>query len=311
MSYQKPVTTLYDEAVTALAKHNENIYSVDAEGVWMNTHFREAFPERAIQVGIAEQNLVGVSAGLASRGKIVFANTMAAFITMRACEQVKVDVAYQGFNVKLVASITGVYGAYYGTTHHGLADIAIMRAIPNMVVVVPGDSLEVKKIVNAAVEHYGPMYIRLDYVEPIYEEDYPFELGKAVTLRDGKDVTLIATGSMVKRALRAAEMLSKQGIDARVLNMHTIKPIDEKAIIEAGKETGGIVTLEEHSVVGGLGGAVAKIVTDKAPTYVKRIGFQDTFCEIIGPYNEILEQYKLLPPHIVDATVGFLKRIKK
>ena len=307
MPAAKDLSEVYDAVLTERARTDDRIFTVDAEGIWMVANFRNAFPDRAIQVGIAEQNMIGIAAGLAAKGKNVFANCMATFQTMRACEQIKADVIYNRFYIKLVSTFSGVLGGPYGATHHALEDIAITRAIPDIDVVVPADAIETAQAVNAMIDHPGCVYLRLGYGTPINAEDYRFRMGRAVTLRPGGDVTLMATGSMVARSLAAAELLADRGVDARVLNIHTIKPIDREAITQAARETSGIVTVEEHSVIGGLGSAVAEVVAEECPTYVQRIGMPDTLCRIVGQYDEILEHYGLTARCIADKTRAFLQ----
>ena len=301
------LSEVYDRVLTERARTNDRIFTVDAEGSWMVANFRAAFPDRAIQVGIAEQNMIGIAAGLAARGKIVFANCMATFQTMRACEHIKADVVYNGFHVKLVATFSGVIGGPYGATHHALEDIAITRAIPDIDIIVPADVAETAQAVEAIVDHPGCVYLRLGLGRPVNGPGYRFEFGRAVTLRDGGDVTLIAIGSMVERSLAAANLLADKGVEARVLNMHTVKPIDRRAIVDAVRQTGRIVTVEEHNIIGGLGSAVAEVVAEESPTYVKRIGMPDTLCHIIGTYDQILAHYGLTPQAIADETVEFLR----
>lgn len=297
----------YRKVLLELGRENKNIFTVDADAGGYVADFAREFPERVIKVGIAEQNLVSVGAGLASTGKIVFIHTMAGFVS-RTCEQIKLDIAWHNSNVKIVTGFRGVLSTIWGTTHHALEAIAMMRSIPKMVIVLPADSLEAEKTIRAAVDYYGPMYISLGVSRPVYEEDYRFELGKAVHLRDGDDIAIIATGSMVGESLKAAEVLSQSGVDARVINVHTIKPIDEDIILKSSKETKMIVTVEEQNVIGGLGSAVAEVVSEKAPTIVKRIGFQDTFCDFIGNYRDTLEKFGLTAPIIATKIKDFLAR---
>ena len=307
MPAAKDLSEVYDAVLTERARTDDRIFTVDAEGIWMVANFRNALPDRAIQVGIAEQNMIGIAAGLAAKGKNVFANCMATFQTMRACEQIKADVIYNQFYVKLVSTFSGVIGGPYGATHHALEDIAITRAIPDIDIIVPADAAETAQAVEAIIDHPGCVYLRLGHGNPINGDDYRFQLGRAITLRPGNDVTLIAIGSMVERSLAAADLLTSQGVDARVLNMHTVKPIDRQAITKAARQTGRIVTVEEHSIIGGLGSAVAEVVAEESPTYVKRIGVPDTLCKIVGHYDQILEHYGLTPQGIAATTLEFVQ----
>ncbi len=301
------LSEIYDAVLTRRARTDRRIFTVDAEGSWMVAKFRKEFPDRAIQVGIAEQNMIGVAAGLAAKGKIVFVNCMATFLTMRACEQIKADVMYNQFYIKLVGTFSGVLGGPYGATHHALEDMAIMRAIPGIDIVVPADPLETEKAVHAIVDSTGCTYLRLGYGRAINRNEYDFRMGQAVTLRPGNDLTLAATGSMVERSLQAADLLAARGVDARVLNIHTIKPIDREAVRSAARETSGIITVEEHSIIGGLGSAVAEVVSECCPAYVKRLGIPDTLCKIVGSSPEILEYYGLTASGIADQAVEFLQ----
>ena len=298
---------VYDRVLTERARTNDRIFTVDAEGSWMVAQFRAAFPDRAIQVGIAEQNMIGIAAGLAARGKTVFANCMATFQTMRACEHIKADVVYNRFHVKLAATFAGLLGGPYGATHHALEDIAITRAIPDIDIVVPADAAETAQATEAIIDRPGCVYLRLGFGKSVNGSDYRFEFGRAVTLRDGGDVTLIAIGSMVERSLAAAKLLAADGVEARVLNMHTVKPIDRQAIVDAAGQTGRIVTVEEHNIIGGLGSAVAEVVAEESPTYVKRIGTPDTLCHIIGTYDQLLTHFGLTPQGIAEQTLEFLR----
>jgi transketolase len=279
----------------------------------MVERFSKVYPNRLVEVGIAEQNMIGVAAGIASTGKIVFANTMANFLTLRALEQIKVDVIYNEFNVKLVGGFAGILGGVFGPTHQGLEDIAVCRSLPHMKVVVPSDEYEVKEIVRAAVADESPFYIRLEREEPVERTEHNFEVGKAAVFREGKDVTLVACGSMLGFSVRAAEILHKKGIHAGVLDMCTIQPIDAKAILKAGVATGAIVTVEEHQITGGLGSAVAEVIAERAPGRIRlrRIGFENTIVETIGNPTEILKAYRLMPEDIAAKAGAFVRAIRK
>lgn len=271
--------------------------------------FKKKFPARLINVGIAEQNLVGVASGLASTGKIPFVCGASCFLTGRALEQIKVDVAYTNANVKLVGMSSGMaYGAL-GATHHSIEDLAWTRAIANMTVVVPADPIETAQATHLAAEYTGPLFLRISRmgVPAVHDDNYRFQIGKAALLREGSDVTLIANGVMVARALDAAKLLAEQGVQARVLNMATVKPLDQEAIIKAAKETGGIVTVEEHTVYGGLGSAVAEVVAQYAPTMMRILGVPGVFAPT-GEAEWLLEYFKLTPQGIYEAALDLIRR---
>ncbi len=268
--------------------------------------FKKAFPERHIDCGIAECNMVGIAAGLAATGKIPFVSSFAMFAAGRAFEQIRNSVGYPKLNVKIGATHAGISVGEDGATHQCNEDIALMRTIPGMVVINPADDVEAKAAVKAAIEHVGPVYIRFGRLAvPVINDvpDYKFELGKGVTLREGKDLTIVATGLCVSESLEAAKMLEKDGIDAKVINIHTIKPLDEELIVAAAKETGKVFTVEEHSVIGGLGSAVCDCLSEKAPTKVVKIGVNDVYGES-GPAVELVKKYGL------DAE-GIYKKIKE
>ena len=264
--------------------------------------FARKFPERFFNVGIAEQNEMGIAAGMATTGKIVFASTYAVFASMRACEQVRTFIAHTRSNVKIAASHGGLTGTTDGVTHQGTEDMGIMRTIPNMTIIMPADAVATRKIVKELAEHRGPAYLRLTKIPMpiIYDEETDFQIGRAVQLRDGNDVTIIAIGDMVIRALEAADLLDNNGIRARVLDMHTLKPVDKGAVIKAAEQTGAIVTVEDHNILNGLGSAVAEVVVENRPVPMERIGLRDTFAES-GEYEELLEKYGLNTRHITEA----------
>lgn len=293
----------YGEALKELGAVNKNVVVLDADlsGSTKTVVFQNSYPDRFFNVGIAEQNLIGTAAGLAAAGKTPFASTFAMFATGRAFEVIRNSVCYPKLNVKIAATHAGLTVGEDGATHQALEDISIMRSLPNMVVLNPADAVETKQCIMKAAEHNGPVYIRLgrSKVPVIFDESYKFEIGKAVELREGSDVTIIATGIMVATALLAGEELAKEGIEARVINMSTIKPIDTDIIIRAAKETKGIVTVEEHSIIGGLGSAVAEVVVENHPTKVVRIGTMDTFGES-GDGNRLLEKYGLTVENIIE-----------
>ena len=293
----------YGQAILMLAEKLDNlmVLSADLGNSSGLDRFKATYPEKFLNIGIAEQNMIGVAAGLAKEGSIVFASSFAPFITMRAAEQVRMNMGYMDLNIKTVAIGSGVSMSFLGNSHFGLEDAAIMRSIPNMTVVSPADCAEIVKTVFAAAEYPHPMYIRLTGAvgfPVVYEDDYDFQIGKAVEIRSGTDVSIVATGSMVYESLEAAKILHEEGISVSVLNMHTIKPIDTNALdilISKGKT---IFTIEEHSITGGLGSAVAEYVSSipNSPV-VNRIGLPDEFV-ITAEYRYILEKYGLLGAQI-------------
>lgn len=306
----KATREAYGEALKKLAASNPNIVVLDADlsGSTKTSEFKKVSPERFFNVGIAEQNLIGTAAGLSLAGKIPFASSFAMFAAGRAFEIIRNTVAYPALNVKIAATHAGLTVGEDGGSHQAIEDISLMRSIPNMTVINPADSKEAEQTVLKAAEFVGPVYIRLGRmaVEDVYDDSYEFELGKGVLLKDGKDVSIIATGLMVQEALKAADALKEEGIDARVINIHTIKPIDRDIIIKAAKETKLIVTAEEHSIIGGLGSAVLEVLSDECPVPVKRVGVLDTFGES-GKPSELLEKYKLTAEEIINQTKEILK----
>lgn len=287
----------YGNALVELGREHENLVVLDADlaAATKTSIFQKEFPERHIDCGIAESNMIGVAAGLAATGKIPFASSFAMFAAGRAFEQIRNSVGYPKLNVKIGATHAGISVGEDGATHQCNEDIALMRTIPGMVVINPSDDVEARAAVKAAFEHEGPVYLRFGRLAvPVINEreDYKFELGKGVVLREGKDITLIATGLPVAETLEAAEMLAADGIDAKVINIHTIKPLDEDLVVEAAKETGKVVVIEEHSVIGGLGSAVCDVLSEKAPTKVLKIGINDTYGES-GPALELIKKYGL------------------
>lgn len=293
------------ECLLEEAKQDQDICVVvsDSRGSASLTPFTKAYPDRTIEVGIAEQDLVGISAGLASAGKKPYAASPASFLTMRSIEQVKVDVAYSNANVKLIGISAGVsYGAL-GMTHHSLQDLAVLTAIPNMQIIVPADQHETRKMMAALQHDTHPTYIRVSRnpVEDVHEdENFDYEIGKAITLREGNDLTIVACGDMVSIACHASDELKKQGIDVRVINMHTIKPFDEAVIIEAAKDTKGIITMEEHSVYGGLGAMVCECVAQNQPTKVRVLAFPDEITTS-GTAQELFDYYGLSVENVVKV----------
>lgn len=292
----------FRETVLELAKRNPDIFVLTADmGVAFGfSMIKEKMPGRTVEVGIAEPNMVGIASGLALSGKIPFVFAHSFLLSMRACEQVRTDVCYPKANVKFIGYCGGVAGGVLGNTHHAVEDIGILKSLPNMTLIVPADGIEMGKAVRAAVEYEGPVYIRIGRSnEPvIYREDYEFKIGKSVLLREGKDVSIIATGLVVGEAIRASKELAKDKIEAQVINIHTIKPLDREAIVKAAQETRGIITIEEHNIFGGLGESVAAVVAEESPVPVKRIGLPDTFV-VIGSHPQLLERYGLTASNIV------------
>jgi len=287
-----------------LAKRDDRIFALTADTVGMPlAEFKQHFPERVLDVGVAEANMVGISAGLALCGKIPFAATIAVFASMRCYEQIRSDVCYQNLDVKIVGVGAGFKYGPLGATHHATEDIAIMRVLPNMTIVVPADGRETRKATAALAAHPGPAYLRLGRTgEPeVYRDDYEFQLGRAVTLRAGTDLSIIAAGLVLPNVMRAADALHERGIQARILNMHTVKPIDKAAILSAARETGAIISVEEHSIIGGLGSAVAEILAEgQLAIPFRRIGLQDIFSGI-GTQEQLWEKYGMGVRHIADV----------
>ena len=299
MSEVKKIATRdsYGNALAELGATCPDLVVLDADlsGATKTGTFKKAFPERHINCGIAEGNMMTVAAGIATTGKVPFASSFAMFAAGRAFEQVRNSIGYPHLNVKIGATHAGISVGEDGATHQCNEDIALMRAIPGMVVINPADDIEAKAAVKAAYEYVGPVYLRFGRLAvPVINDnaDYKFEIGKGIVLREGKDVTIIATGLEVGESLAAAEMLAADGIDAKVINIHTIKPLDEELVIAAAKETGKVVTVEEHSVIGGLGSAVAEVLSEKAPTKMLKIGVNDTFGES-GPAVALIKKYGL------------------
>ena len=299
MSEVKKIATRdsYGNALAELGATCPDLVVLDADlsGATKTGVFKKAFPERHINCGIAEGNMMAVAAGIATTGKVPFASSFAMFAAGRAFEQVRNSIGYPHLNVKIGATHAGISVGEDGATHQCNEDIALMRTIPGMVVINPADDIEARAAVKAAYEYEGPVYMRFGRLAvPVINdnEDYKFEIGKGIVLREGKDVTIIATGLEVAETLAAAEMLAADGIDAKVINIHTIKPLDEELVIAAAKETGKVVTVEEHSVIGGLGSAVADVLAEKAPTKMLKIGVNDTFGES-GPAVALIKKYGL------------------
>lgn len=304
----KATRDAYGEALAELALTNKNIVVLDADlgKSTKSFDFKKVCPERYFDMGIAEQDMISTAAGLAISGKIPFASTFAMFAAGRAFEQIRNSVAYPNLDVKIVVTHAGLTVGEDGATHQAIEDVALMRSIPNVTVICPSDAVETKQVIFSAAKYDGPMYIRLGRlsVPIIHDENYKFEIGKGEVLRKGKDVTIIAMGIMVSKAIEAAEKLKEEGIEASVINMPTIKPIDKELIVEFAKYTNKIVTVEEHSIIGGLGSAVAEVLSVEYPTKMKMIGIEDKFGHS-GTPAELLEHYNLTVENIVNVAKSF------
>lgn len=302
----------YGKALVELGEKNPNVLVLDADlaAATKTGGFKKAFPERFFDTGIAEGNMMGVAAGLATTGYTVFASSFAMFSAGRAFEQVRNTIGYPHLNVKIGATHAGISVGEDGASHQCCEDIALMRSIPGMVIINPADDIEARAAVFAAAEHNGPVYMRFGRlaVPRIFDENYKFEIGKAVTLKEGSDVTIIATGLMVNEAIEAGKLLEAEGINAEIINMHTIKPLDVDAIIASAKKTGCVVTAEEHNVIGGLGDAVCSAVSENYPVPVVKLGVEDTFGKS-GPATELLHIFGLDADNIVKkAKIAISKK---
>ncbi len=313
MSEVKKIATResYGNALKELGEENPNIIVLDADlaGATKTGVFKKAFPDRFFDCGIAESNMMAIAAGVATTGKIPFCSTFAMFAAGRAYEQVRNAVGYPHLNVKIGATHAGVSVGEDGATHQCNEDIALMRTIPGMTVICPADDVEARAAVKAAAEYVGPVYLRFGRLAvPVFNDEatYKFEIGKGILLREGTDLTIVATGLCVNSALEAAEKLAADGVSAEVINIHTIKPLDEEIILNSAKKTGKVVTAEEHSVIGGLGSAVCDVLSEKLPTPVKKIGVYDTYCES-GPAVKLLEKYKLDGNGVYEQIKDWLK----
>jgi transketolase len=302
---------VYGETLAGLGESIKDIVVLDADlsGSTKTNIFAKKFPERFFNMGVSEADMMGTAAGFAAAGKIPFASTFAIFASGRAWEQVRQSIAYPKLNVKIVATHGGITVGEDGGSHQSVEDIALMRAIPNMTVIVPCDGIETKSVIREIINYNGPVYVRLarGKFPLVLPEDYKFTIGKGAVVRDGKDATIIAAGLMVSHALEAAAMLEKEGLNIRVINMPTIKPIDRELIVKAAKETGAIVTCEEHSIIGGLGEAVAAVVSEEHPVPVKRFGIEDRFGQS-GVAEELLVHYGLMPKDIEKAVKEIVAR---
>jgi len=309
---------VFGKALIEIARENEKIVAISPD-VLVSTRlkdFAREFPRRFFETGITEQAAVGIAAGMATCGLIPFVSSFACFLSMRACEQIRTDITYPKLNVKIVASHAGLSMGSGGTTHQATEDIAILRSMANMVVLVPSDTIQTVKVLRCAAEYNGPCYIRLvrgvESPVMIYKnvEECPFEIGKAAIIKEGNDATIIAAGSpMVQNSFVAANELEKEGIHMRVIDMASLKPIDKEAIVKAAEETKGIITVEDHNIIGGLGGAVAEILSEEKPILMKRIGLPDIY-SAIGPEQELWAKYGLDSASIVKTVRKFIKKIK-
>ena len=299
----------FGAALVEVAEKNNRVVALSADsssGSGMSP-FHERFPERHFEFGIMEQGIVGISAGMASTGKIPFFVAIAPFVTSRPFEMVRNDLGYMRQNVKVVGRCAGMTYSDLGATHQSLEDIAIIRTIPGFTVVNPGCPVEINKAVHAITDHSGPVYMKLGgpKMPVLFDEDYVFELGKGVTMKEGNDVTLVGTGTVLSKAYEAAAILERQGISVRLINIHTIKPLDKELLIQAARETGAIVTVEEHYIAGGLGSAIAETLAEVCPARMKMIGVDDQFASN-GPYEELLALYGLQPDQIAETVKAFL-----
>lgn len=304
MSDQKPMNQIYGELLSEYAKKNEKIFVIEAD--LMRAHgtggFKESFPDRFLNVGVAEANMAGVAAGLSTLGKIPFIHSFAPFASRRIYDQVYVSIAYARLNVKITGTSPGVCAGVNGGTHMSYEDVALYRSIPGMIVFEPVDGIMLEKAFNEIVNHYGPVYIRLDGKKKnnIIQPSTEIKLGKALQLREGKDAVIFASGIMVEKAVNAAEELEKQGLHTKVVCVHTIKPIDREAVIMAAKETGAVVVAENHSVINGLSAAILEVLCESCPVPVKRVGVQDHFGEV-GSIAYLEEKFKLREENIIEA----------
>ena len=305
MSEVKKIATRdsYGNALAQLGTEHPEVVVLDADlaAATKTGTFKKAHPERFIDCGIAESNMIGVAAGLAAAGKVPFASSFAMFAAGRAFEQIRNSIAYPNLNVKIGATHAGISVGEDGATHQCLEDIGTMRTIPGMTIINPADAVEARAAVEAAINFNGPVYMRFGRlaVPVIFDDDYKFEVGKGVELREGNDVTIVATGLMVNEALEAHELLKNEGINARVINIHTIKPLDNDIILKAAKETGAVVTAEEHSVIGGLGGAVSELLSENYPVPVLKLGVYDVFGHS-GPAPKLLDEFGLRAANIAE-----------
>lgn len=311
---KRAIRDVYGDTLAQLGRENKDIVALEADvgSSSKSIVFGKEFPNRYFNVGIAEANMVAMAAGFAAAGKIPFANTFAAFMVLRGADAVRSLIAYTKLNVKLAGTYAGLSDSYDGASHHAIADIAFMRSLPNMTVISVSDPVEAELATRAAAEFKGPVYLRLSRAEvPVVldKATYDFKIGKGVTLVEGGDLTIVATGYMLIKALEAAEILSAKGIKARVVNIHTIKPIDSALLLSCARETGAMVTVEEHNVYGGLGSAVAEVLAKTCPVPIEFVGIEDTFAES-GDYEKLLAKYGLSAKNIVERAEKVIKRKK-
>ena len=302
---------VYGEVLAELGEQYEHIVALNADlsGSTKTELFHQKFPHRFFNMGIAEQDMVGTAVGLATTGKIPFVSTFSIFAVGKPWEQIRQSVANPRVNVKIVASHGGITVGEDGASHQCLEDIGIMRVLPNMVVILPADGIETRKALKAIVDYQGPVYMRLSRMRfpVVFDESYDFNIGKGTVVQEGNDVTIIATGLMVSQSLKAVEQLTAEGISAQIINISTIKPIDQELIIRSARTTGAVVTAEEHSIIGGLGSAVAEVLSENCPTPMRRIGTQDR-PGTSGSPAELLERYQLNPQHIISAVKEVLQQ---
>ena len=307
----EPTRYSYADALLKLGEQNPEVVSLDADvsKSMKTTLFAAKFPERSFNFGIAEQNMMAAAAGMATTGLIPFANTYAVFASMRALDMVRNSIHYPRLNVKIAASHSGITPGPDGVTHQAQEDLSIMRALAGSTVIAPADPTSTRMAVYAAAAYEGPVYLSFtrDPVPVLYDETFPFRIGRAVLVREGKDAAIVANRDLVVQALIAAELLAKKGIDVRVIDCHTLKPLDEQMVLKAARDTGAIVTAENNIIYGGLGGAVAELLVEKYPIPMKRVGVGNTFAES-GPYLEVIDKYGLTARHIVRAVSEVLKR---
>lgn len=303
------VRDAFGQALVEVGRENPNVVVLDADLATSTRvhYFAQAFPERFFQMGIAEQNMMGVAAGMALSGKIPFVSTFAVFSSRRACDQVALCVSHCRANVKILGAYAGIMSGNNGASHQAVEDLAIMRAIPGIVVLDPADDVEMAQVVRAIVEYQGPVYLRVtrDVWPRVSPEGYQFRIGKAVQVRDGRDVTLVGTGVMTSQCVAAAEILAQERVAARVLHMPTVKPVDVETLVRAARETKGLVTAENHTIYGGLGSAVAEVLVEHAPAPMVRVGLEDCY-GACGTNEELLRQYRLSPQDIVEAARSVL-----
>ncbi|MFQ6066015.1 MAG: transketolase family protein [bacterium] len=301
----------FGRALVEVGRENPNVVVLDADLATSTkvTWFAEEFPQRFFEMGVCEQNMIGVAAGLARMGKIPFTSTFGVFASKRACDQVSILVAYPHLNVKIVGAYSGIVSGNNGATHQAIEDVAIMRVMPGMVVIDPADEVEMAQAVKAIVEYDGPVYLRLtrDEWPLVSPPNYQFRIGKACIVREGEDVTLIGSGMMVSQCMEAAKILAQEGVESKVINLSTIKPVDVECVVKAAQETQCIVTAENHTILGGLGSAVAEVLVENEPVPLIRVGLQDTFGEC-GTNEELLDKYGISPKHIAKAAQEVIKK---